>query len=69
MINYNKSVMGFNLIYLYEQAELMHELVDQLQQLNLPKPEVGHTFSFDSLHEAIYLFQSGKTKGKVVVNI
>lgn len=69
MINYNKSIMGFNLIYLYEQAGLMQELVDQLQQLKLPAPEVGHSFSFQKLHDAIYLFQSGKTKGKVVVTL
>ncbi len=69
MINYNKSIMGFNLIYLYEQADLMQELVADLYKMNLSKPEVGHTFSFNSLHESIYLFQSGKTKGKVVITI
>ncbi len=69
MINYNKSIMGFNLIYLYEQADLMQALVSKLQDMYLPKPEVGHTFNFKSLHEAVYLFQSGKTKGKVVLQV
>jgi len=69
MINYNKSIMGFNLIYLYEQASLMQTLVEQLQHMQLPKPEVGHTFTFKSLHDAVYLFQSGKTKGKVVLQV
>ncbi len=67
MINYNKSVMGFNLIYLYKKSELMEKIIGELNQLNLEKPTIGHTYSFENLHEAIYKFQSGKTIGKVVV--
>lgn len=63
----NKSVMGFNLIWLYERAGLMHELLGEMRELDLGKPVVGHTFSFGELREAITAFQSGKTTGKVVV--
>jgi alcohol dehydrogenase len=65
----NKSIMGFNLIWLYERAELMHELLKDLGEMNLGKPHVGHTFPFEELKEAIYLFQSGKTIGKVVLQV
>ncbi|MEM1319046.1 MAG: zinc-binding dehydrogenase [Bacteroidota bacterium] len=65
----NKGVLGFNLIYLYEKAELMHELLSELEALNIKKPHVGHRFSFEQLPEAIRLFQSGQTMGKVVVEV
>ena len=65
----NKMVSGFNLIYLYEKAPLMHQLLDEIQKLDLQKPHVGHTFSFEELPKAIQLFQTGKTIGKVVVTI
>ncbi|MEL6864130.1 MAG: zinc-binding dehydrogenase [Bacteroidota bacterium] len=65
----NKGVLGFNLIYLYEQADLMHELLAQIADLQIKKPHVGHTFSFDQLPNAIRLFQTGKTMGKIVVKV
>lgn len=64
----NIGILGFNLIWLYEQADLMHEILEEMRQLHLAAPLIGHTFSFDQLPEAILLFQSGKTVGKVVVN-
>ncbi len=65
----NKSLMGFNLIYLYEQTELMHQLLGGLQELQLQPQHIGHVFGFNQMHEAIYLFQIGKTVGKVVVRV
>ena len=65
----NKSVAGFNLIYLYERVELMYKLLGEIEQLDIEKPHVGHTFTFDQMHEAIKLFQSGQTIGKVVVEV
>lgn len=65
----NKSLMGFNLIYLYEQTEMMREMLDRLQALNLKPQHVGQVFEFDKMHEAIRLFQQGKTVGKVVVSV
>ena len=67
MTNYNKSVMGFNLIYLYEKANLMKHLLKEIDQLNLSSPEIGEIFNYSDLHNAIYSFQSGKTKGKIVL--
>ncbi|MEO6917131.1 MAG: zinc-binding dehydrogenase [Chitinophagaceae bacterium] len=63
----NKSLMGFNLIYLYEQTELMHEMLGKLQALDLKPQHIGHVFSFDEMHTAIKLFQRGESIGKVVV--
>lgn len=67
--NQNKGLFGFNLIYLYERAELMHQLLQELEQFNLAPPHVGHVFPFEQLAEATRLFQSGKTMGKVVLTV
>lgn len=63
----NKSLMGFNLIYLYDQTDLMHQMLRELQALQLKPQHIGHVFSFDEMPKAIQLFQRGETIGKVVV--
>nr|WP_299762362.1 medium chain dehydrogenase/reductase family protein [uncultured Pontibacter sp.] len=65
----NKSLMGFNLIYLYEQTEMMHRLLGELQALNLKPQHIGHVYNFEAMHEAIRLFQRGQSVGKVVVKV
>jgi NADPH:quinone reductase-like Zn-dependent oxidoreductase len=69
MIIDNKSVMGFNLIWLYEKADMMDELMGEIKKLNLEPPFVGHAFEFNKLPEALKLFKSGTTMGKVVVKV
>lgn len=69
MIENNKAILGFNLIWLYHKKELMHEVLKEMKELDLPAPFVGHQFLFDDLPKAIKLFQSGKTIGKVIVNV
>ncbi|MFD3003450.1 alcohol dehydrogenase catalytic domain-containing protein [Pontibacter toksunensis] len=65
----NKSLMGFNLIYLYEQTEMMHQMLHRLQALQLRPQHIGHVYGFDEMHEAIQLFQRGNSVGKVVVKV
>lgn len=69
MTNINKSVMAFNLIHLYEKADLMHRILAEMDALDLAPPKVGHRFPFSELISAIQLFQTGKTVGKVVVEV
>lgn len=68
MIKSNKSVMGFNLIWIYEQKELMKAMLSDIEALHLPAPRVGHRFDFYQMNEALALFKSGTTTGKVVLN-
>lgn len=68
LIEENKSVMGFNLIWLYEKSDLFKRVAGDLMDLHLDPPLVGHEFPFDELPGAVRLFQSGKTIGKVVVH-
>lgn len=65
----NRGVLGFNLIWLYERAWLLHQLLKELEALNLEAPHVGHTFPFEQLPDSVRLFQTGKTVGKVVVTV
>jgi len=69
MINANRSVMGFNLIWLWDQKDQLSEMVNKLNDLNLEKPLIGKTFSFNELPSAIKFLQSGKSVGKVVIKI
>ena len=69
LIESNKSILGFNLIWLYERYDLWAKLLNDIQELRLPKPYVGQAFPFERLKEAVKIFQSGKTVGKVVVKI
>ena len=69
MSEINKGILGFNLIYLYERTPLMHSLIAELKDLDIGKPHVGHVFDFPNLVDAIKLFQTGQTIGKVVVKV
>ncbi len=69
MINTNRSVMGFNLIWLWDQKEQLAGMVDKLNELHLTKPLIGKKFSFNDIHSAIKYLQSGKSVGKVVVKV
>ena len=68
MIELNKAIMGFNLIWLYHQADLMREILQKLENMDIGKAHIGHRFEFDAMNDALALFQSGKTIGKVVVS-
>lgn len=67
MIELNKAVLGFNLIYLYDMKEKLGEILADFKNYELGKPVVGHTFEFSQLKTAVKLFQTGRTQGKVVV--
>lgn len=69
MIESNKAILGFNLIWLYEKKDLMTKILMELKALDLPAPYIGHTFHFNEMHQAIKLFQSGKTTGKVIIEV
>jgi len=69
MIKANKSLMAFNLIWLYENACLMKELLDEIFKLNLEAPIVGRTYEFNELPQALKDFKSGDTIGKLVVKV
>jgi NADPH:quinone reductase-like Zn-dependent oxidoreductase len=69
LIESNKSVLGFNLIWLYDRVNLMKTMLNEITLLQLGKPYIGKVFPYDKFMQAIREFQSGNTTGKVVVTI
>ncbi len=63
----SSQIMSLNLHAL--QALELAKLATELQQLNLPPPHVGETFSFDDAPSALRRFQTGRTVGKVVLQV
>ncbi len=69
MIEWNKSVMSFNLIHLYDKKERVGQYFQHISDLDIGKPRVGHVYPFEELKQAVQYFQSGKTTGKVVIAV
>lgn len=69
LIESNKSVMGFNLIWLYDRVDTLKKMLDEIQSMHLGKPYIGKVFPFEKLREAVRVFQTGGTTGKVVVEV
>jgi alcohol dehydrogenase len=67
--NINKSVMGFNLIHLWDKPDDLKNMSQEILKMNLKLPHIGKVYTFDDLIEALRFFQSGKTIGKVVIKI
>lgn len=44
-------------------------LAQELQQMKLPPPHVGQVFDFEDAPSALRKFQTGRTVGKVVLEI
>jgi alcohol dehydrogenase len=67
MIKENKSVLGFNLILLWDQIEMFRALVTEFNELGLEPPHVGRSFAFEEAPAAIEYLRSGQSIGKVVL--
>lgn len=66
-INQNRSVSAFNMGALFDCADVMNSGFDELSQMDMKPPFIGRSFSFDDAHEALHLFRSGSTVGKLVL--
>lgn len=69
MISTNKSVMAFNLIWLWQEQALFDQLLTGCANLELPAPFVGREFAFAQAHDAIEHLRSGQSVGKVVLTV
>ncbi|MCO5577467.1 hypothetical protein L7F22_031299 [Adiantum nelumboides] len=67
MMSENKSVMAFNLIWMFDKVEKLESLLQELQALNLEAPLIGQIFAFENAQTALKKLQSGLTTGKVVL--
>ena len=67
MISDNRSVMGFNLIWLWDRVEQMRRLYTGLSTLQPPPPHIGRSFPFAQAPAALHYLQSGNSVGKVIL--
>ena len=69
MVSANKSVMGFNLIWLWEQTERLSDAYAGLAPYITRPPHIGRRFPFAEAPAAMRYLQSGGSVGKVVIEI
>ena len=67
LINDNKSIHGFNLIWLWQEQGLLLRALEELRGVDLPAPHVGHRFPFEQAPQGVEALRNGKTIGKVVL--
>lgn len=69
IIEQNRTVSGFNLIWIYDRVEMLKGMLPEILKLNLPKPIIGERFPFDQLPRGVARLKSGETIGKVIVTL
>jgi alcohol dehydrogenase len=69
MISDNRSVMGFNLIWLWDRLDQLADGYEALDTLISQPPLVGRRFAFADAHAALGHLQSGHSLGKVVLEV
>lgn len=69
LIDKNRSVMGFNLIWLFEHADRLPGSAAAALALSATPAHIGARFRFDEIPRALRALQSGRTTGKVVVEL
>ena len=69
MVSDNKSVMGFNLIWLWEQVDRLAEVYAALTPYITRPPHIGRRFPFGEAPAALRYLQGGGSVGKVILEI
>lgn len=69
MISDNRSLMGFNLIWLWQEIDLLHRILGEFLNSRPNPPYIGHEFEFKEAPAAMRFFQAGQSIGKIVLKI
>ena len=69
MISANRSLIAFNLIWLWEQVDRVPAGIENLGRYSRDPPHVGLRVPFDRAPEAMRALQAGATVGKVVLEL
>jgi NADPH:quinone reductase-like Zn-dependent oxidoreductase len=70
MTNENKSLIAFNLSYLFDRMDLLKEAMQDLMQWvseGKIRPAALQTFSFEKVADAHRALESGRTVGKLIL--
>lgn len=69
MVSANRSVMGFNLIWLWDQADRLADAYAALAPYSTRPPYIGRRFPFAEAPAAMRYLQGGGSVGKVVLEL
>jgi synaptic vesicle membrane protein VAT-1 len=69
MVSANRSVMGFNLIWLWERVDRLNDAYTGVVPYITRPPHIGRRFPFGEAPAALRYIQSGASVGKVVLEI
>jgi alcohol dehydrogenase len=69
MVSSNTSVMGFNLIWLWQQADRLPQAYAGLAPYTTRPPHIGRRFPFAEAPAAMRYLQGGGSTGKVVLDV
>ena len=69
MVSANRSVMGFNLIWLWDQADKLADAYAALAPCMTRPPHIGRRFPFAEAPTAMRYLQGGGSVGKVVLDV
>ena len=69
MVTENRSVMAFNLIWLWDQADRLSRAYERLAHLVRTPPLIGRHFGFAEAPAALRHLQSGESIGKIVLEV
>ncbi len=67
LMSSNRSVAGFNLIWLWDRTDRLSGLYDEVAAVLKVPPLVGREFAFDEARSALAWLKSGESVGKVVL--
>ena len=67
MISSNKSLLAFNLIWLWDKIEELSLMQEKILEMQLSPPLIGKTFPFVNALDALHYFKSGKSVGQVIL--
>jgi alcohol dehydrogenase len=69
MVSQNRSLMAFNLIWMWEDLDFLRGLAVAVTELALPPPPIDRIFPFAEAPAALRHLQQGGTIGKVVLTV
>jgi NADPH:quinone reductase-like Zn-dependent oxidoreductase len=69
MIAENRSLLAFNLIWLWDRAEELTRAYEEIIRLVTRPPLIGRRFAFAEAPAALRFLQSGESIGKVVLDV
>ncbi|CAN8064998.1 unnamed protein product [Agarophyton chilense] len=66
-IDEGKTISSFNLVYFFDDFELIERGFREIEAMELTRPTVAKTYPFEEATDALKYFQSGQSVGKIVL--